>query len=139
MTGGELFAAATESLARSGLGSALNPGHLTGHEEWHHSPVRPGSGEKLRSGMPFQLDMIPTPVREGWALNCEDPIAFGDLDLRNGLKAKYPDVAARIEARRAFMRDRLGVVLSDDILPLSNTPLCLPPFWLAAGRLLVAD
>jgi hypothetical protein len=35
-----------------------------------------------------------------------------------------------------FVRDKLGIAIKDTILPLSSTPLCLPPFWLAAGRLL---
>jgi hypothetical protein len=35
------------------------------------------------------------------------------------------------------MRDSLGVNVKPSILPLSATPLCLPPFWLRPGELLV--
>ena len=139
VTGGDLFASVSEQLARGGLGSALNPGHLTGHEEWHHTPVRPGSTERLCSGMPFQIDVIPVPLPAGQALNCEDPVVFADDALRQELAEKYPAAFARIEARRAFMRDRLGVDVKRSILPLSATPLCLPPFWLRPDQLLVSE
>lgn len=134
--GGAIFEAVTKTLAEGKLRSALNPGHLTGHDEWVHTPIRPGSTERVASGMPFQVDIIPTPLPAGWALNCEDGVAFADATLRAELKAKHPSVAARIEKRRAFMCDELGVAVRDSILPLSATPLCLPPFWLAPRQLL---
>jgi hypothetical protein len=136
VTGGDLYSVVTDKLAQAGLKSALNPGHLTGHEEWMHSPVRPGSTERLRSGMPFQVDVIPTPLAAGWALNCEDPVTFADRDLRAELQDKHPACFARIEARRTFMREELGVDLCEAILPLSSTPLYLPPFWLRPDRVL---
>jgi hypothetical protein len=63
-------------------------------------------------------------------------VVFADPALRDELKARHPAVAGRIEASREFVRDKLGIPIRDSILPLSSTPLCLPPFWLAAGRLL---
>jgi Xaa-Pro aminopeptidase len=137
VAGGTLHAAVTEALAAGGLRPALNPGHLTGHEEWMHSPVRPGSPDRLRSGMPFQVDVIPVPLPDGWTLNCEDPVTFADETLRVDIKARHPDCFARIEARRAFMRNELGVAVRESILPLSSTPLYLPPFWLEPSRVLV--
>jgi len=137
VTGGTLHEAVVRKLAESGLRSALNPGHLTGHEEWMHSPVRPGSPEKLASGMPFQVDVIPVPMPPGWGLNCEDAVTFADTALRDELRAKHPDCFARIEKRQAFMRDQLGVEVKNSILPLSSTPLCVPPFWLRPDHLLV--
>ena len=136
VTGGDMHAAVTDKLAGAGLRPALNPGHLTGHEEWMHSPIRPGSTDRLRSGMPFQVDIIPTPLAAGWALNCEDPVTLADAALLAELKAKHPESFARIQARRAFMRDQLGVRLSEAILPLSSTPLYLPPFWLKPDHVL---
>ena len=136
VAGEAVFSAVRETLARGGLRSALNPGHLTGHDEWVHTPIRSGSDEPVASGMPFQVDIIPTPVRAGWALNCEDGIVFADAALRAELKARHPSVVERIGARRRFARDELGIPIRDSILPLSSTPLCLPPFWLASGRLL---
>jgi hypothetical protein len=138
-TGGDLFTSVTEKLKSAGLNSALNPGHLGSHEEWLHSPVRPGSTERLRSGMPFQVDVIPVPMPAGWALNCEDTIAFADAKLREAIRTKYPEMHARITVRRAFMADKLGVALKDSILPLSDTPLYLPPFWLKANHVLIRE
>jgi hypothetical protein len=137
--GGDLQAAVTDKLASAGLKPALNPGHLTGHEEWMHSPVRPGSLDKLRSGMPFQIDVIPTPMPKGQALNCEDPVTFADVVLRSELKTRHPDCYTRIEARRSFMRDSLGIDVKPSILLLSSTPLYLPPFWLRPDHVLVRD
>jgi hypothetical protein len=137
--GGALHDAVVGKLAQGGLRSALNPGHLTGHEEWMNSPVRPVSKEKIASGMPFQVDVIPVPMPAGWALNCEDAVTFADAGLRGEIAAKHPDCMARIDARRAFMRNELGIDVKANILPLSSTPLCLPPFWLKADLLLVRD
>ena len=58
-------------------------GTSTGHDEWIHTPIREGSAERIASGMPFQVDIIPTPLRTGWALNCEDGVVFAD-PLRSG-------------------------------------------------------
>ena len=137
--GGDLYAAVTDKLASAGLKSALSPGHLTGHEEWMHSPVRPGSLDKLRSGMPFQIDVIPTPIPIGEALNCEDPVTLADATLWSELQAKHPACHARIEARRSFMRDSLGISVRPSILPLSSTPLYFPPFWFRPDHVLVGD
>ena len=136
VAGEAVFEAVAEALARGGLRPALNPGHLTGHDEWIHTPVRKGSAERIASGMPFQVDIIPTPLPTGWALNCEDGVVFAGAALRAELGALHPAAAGRIEARRRFIRDELGISIKDSILPLSSTPLCLPPFWLAPGRLL---
>ena len=136
VTGKAVFESVAARLGRGGLRSALNPGHLTGYDEWIHTPVRPGSDERIASGMPFQVDIIPTPMRAGWALNCEDGVVFANAALRSELKARHPAAVERMEARRRFVRDELGIPIKDSILPLSSTPLCLPPFWLAPGRLL---
>ncbi len=130
VAGGDLFDAATEALRRGGLRSMLSPGHLTGHDEWVHTPVRPGSTETIASGMPFQVDVIPTPMKRGRALNCEDGIVFADAALTADLAARHPQVFARTQGRAAFVRDTIGVTIKDSILLLSSTPLCLPPFWL---------
>lgn len=135
-TGGELFAGVTEVLSQGGLDQALNPGHLVGHDEWVHTPVRPGSTERLRSGMPFQVDVIPVPMKDNWALNHEDSVTFADAALRAELAAFYPDVHARVEARRAFIRSEIGIELKPSILPMSHAPLALPPFWLASDKVL---
>lgn len=137
--GGDLHAAVTDTLARGGLQSLLNPGHLTGHEEWSHTPVRPGSTERLCSGMHMQVDVIPTPMRDGWALNCEDSVVLADATLRAELAVRHPAVMARIDARRRFMTGTLGVDVDESVLPLSSVPLCLAPLWLRADHLLIRE
>ena len=77
--------------------------------------------------MPFQVDIIPTRMRDGWALNCEDGIVFADAALRAELKARHPAVTERIDARRNFVRDELAIAIRDSILPLSSVPLCPRP------------
>lgn len=139
VSGGDLHVAVVAQLARGGLASTLNPGHLGGHEEWLHSPVRPGSSDCLRSGMLFQIDVIPTPIQAGWALNCEDPVVLADAALRSDLATRHPATWERIQARRRFMGNVLGVMPKATILPLSSTPLWLPPFWLAPDQVLVRD
>ncbi len=125
VAGGEIEAAVAEALAPAGIRSMLNPGHLTGYDEWVHSPVFPGSELQIRSGMPFQVDIIPVPLRNGWALNCEDPVTFADAGLRGELARLHPEVAARCAQRRAFVSAELGIDVPEDLLLLSNTPLCL--------------
>lgn len=137
--GAAIHDAVTGVLAQGDLRSLLNPGHLTGHEEWSHTPIRPGSTDRLRSGMHVQVDVIPTPMRDGWALNCEDSIVLADADLRAEVAARHPAVWQRIAARRAFVTDTLGVAIDDAVLPLSNVPLCLPPLWLRSGEVFAND
>ena len=139
VAGGDIYAHVVEVLGRAGLRPALNPGHLVSYDEWSNTPIRIGGRDAIASGMPFQVDVIPVPQRVGQALNCEDTVAFADESLRLEIQQRHPAAWARIETRRAFLRDKLGVELKPSILPLSNTPLCLPPFWLRSGDLLVAE
>ena len=136
-TGGEVQDRVVAALAEGGLRPALNPGHLTGYDEWVHSPVYPGSTDRIASGMPFQCDIIPVPVPPGRAVNCEDPVIFADASLRAALRERYPATWGRIAARQSFMRDHLGIRISDDVLPLSTTPAYLAPLWLAPNKVLV--
>lgn len=139
VSGGTIFDATVAALRQGKLDSALNPGHLIGHDEWSHTPMRPGSRETIRSGMAIQVDVIPVPMPDNWALNNEDSVIIADEALQIELERLYPDVHARIEARRAFMRDEIGLHLKETILPTSNIPLCLMPFWLAPNKLLTLD
>jgi hypothetical protein len=134
--GGEIFATITDLLAGERFASSLNPGHLIHYEEWLDSPIREESDDPIASGMVLQSDIIPTGIRPGWTANCEDTVAIADSQLRGQIKARHPALWARIEARRAFMRDHLGVSVRDEVLPLSCTCAYFTPFWLAPGRAL---
>ncbi|MBE0695747.1 MAG: Xaa-Pro aminopeptidase [Anaerolineaceae bacterium] len=128
--GKEIWRAVETAFAGTGMHSALNPGHLTLIEEWSHSPIRPESTETIHSGMVFQVDIIPTPVKTGWLMNCEDTLAFADASLRAEIQTLYPQLWSRIQKRRSQMR-QLGLTLGEEILPLSDGAAYLPPFWLA--------
>jgi hypothetical protein len=84
--------------------------------------------------MAFQVDVIPATGGPYFTTNIEDGIALADEPLRDELKARYPGLWSRIEARRAFMADALGIALHPDVLPFSNLPAYLPPFVLAPDR-----
>jgi Xaa-Pro aminopeptidase len=130
VTGGELQAIIDERLGDPFFGIFLNPGHQIHLDEWVSSPVWPGSTVALRSGMALQVDIIPATGTPWFTTNIEDGIALANEPLRNAFAAGYPAAWARIEARRAFMRDALGIDLHPDVLPLSSIPAWLPPFLL---------
>ncbi len=135
--GGEIEAAVKEALAKAGLRSAFTPGHLGGHDEWLHSTTAPGSATGWRSGALVQCDIIPAPMPAGRALNCEDALVLADETLRAEIAVKHPELMERFLARQKFMREVLGIGISDDYLPLSDWPHCLPPFWLRPGAILI--
>ncbi|HEX4897802.1 MAG TPA: hypothetical protein VFV53_05525 [Candidatus Limnocylindrales bacterium] len=133
VTGGELQGIITERLGDPFFGIFLNPGHQIGLDEWVGSPIFPGSPIELRSGMVLQVDIIPATGGPYFTTNIEDGVALADAGLRATLAGAYPELWARVTARRAFMRDALGIELHPDVLPLSNIPAYLPPFLLRPG------
>jgi hypothetical protein len=136
-SGGEIFQEITGLLEGEAFASSLNPGHLIHYEEWLDSPIRAGSSDPIASGMVLQSDIIPTGIRPGWTANCEDTVAVGDADLRAAIESQHPELWSRITARRAFMRDSLGIRVRDEVLPLSPTCGYFPPFWLDVERALI--
>jgi Xaa-Pro aminopeptidase len=112
------------------FGIFLNPGHQIHLDEWVNSPISKDSDIELRSGMAMQVDVIPATGSPYFTTNIEDGIALADQALRTELAAGYPDAWGRIEARRKFMSQSLGIDLHPDVLPLSNIPAYLPPFLL---------
>jgi Xaa-Pro aminopeptidase len=133
-TGGALHDIIAARLGDPFFGIFLNPGHQIQFDEWVNSPVSPGSTVELRSGMALQVDIIPATGTDYFTTNIEDGVALADASLRRELAARFPDAWSRITARRAFVRDELGIALHDDVLPLSNLACYLPPFVLAPDR-----
>ena len=82
----------------------------------------------------MQVDVIPATGTPWFTSNIEDGIAIADEALRGELAERDPALWRRVQARRAFMRDALGIELHEDVLPLSNIPAWLPPFLLDTGR-----
>ncbi len=134
VTGGSLDALVRARLGDPFFGVALNPGHLIHLDEWMNTPIYHGSTETLRSGQAIQLDIIPATGTAYATANIEDGIALLDGDGRAAFAEKFPAAWSRIEARRAFMADRLGIRLKPEVLPLSNLAGCLSPYMLAPQR-----
>jgi hypothetical protein len=134
LPGGALQAIIDRHLGDPFFGIFLNPGHQIHLDEWVNSPISPGSTIPLRSGMAFQVDIIPATGGPYFTTNIEDGIALADEPLREAFAASYPSAWARIEARRRFMADALGIRLHPDVLPFSNLPAYLPPFLLRPDR-----
>jgi len=118
------------------FGIFLNPGHQIHNDEWVNSPVGPGSEVELQSGMAMQVDIIPATGTPYFTTNIEDGIAFADDALRAEIASLFPEMWHRIEERRRFMRDELGIELHPDVLPLSNIPAYLPPFLLSPDQVM---
>lgn len=129
MSGGELYQLIETVLPKEVYGWSLNPGHLTADEEWLSSPVWKGSNQILKSGMLLQADIIPSVPGYGGA-GAESGIALADEELRHQLKEYYPDVWKRIEDRRSYMKAELGLILHQEVLPLSCLTGYYRPFML---------
>lgn len=111
----------------------LNAGHLIHLDEWVSSPIYPDSEIPIHSGMAIQTDVIPY-SRTYFSTRMEDGIVIADSSLQQQLHTEYPDCYARCLARRDFMRDTLHMDVPDDVLPLSNIPAIVPPYFLAPNR-----
>ena len=129
-TGGALQEIIDRRLGEPFFGTFLNAGHQIHLDEWVNSPVAAGSTIELRSGMALQADIIPATGTDYFTTNIEDGLALADLSLRDAFAASYPAAWERIQARRRFMHDALGIALHPDVLPLSDIPAYLPPFLL---------
>jgi hypothetical protein len=84
--------------------------------------------------MAFQVDIIPATGTDYFTTNIEDGIALADESMRIAFSERYPGAWARIQARRDFMGNHLGIDLHPDVLPFSNIPAHLPPFVLSPDR-----
>jgi hypothetical protein len=134
--GGALHEIVARHLGDPFFGIFLNPGHQIHLDEWVNSPMAPGSTIELRSGMAFQVDIIPATGTDYFTTNIEDGIALADETLRDAFAARYPEAWSRIQARRRFMDEALGIRLHPDVLPFSNIPAYLPPFLLRPDRVM---
>ncbi len=137
VSGGELDAIIKRHLGDPFFGLFLPPGHLIHIDEWMNTPIYPNSSETVQSGQAIQVDIIPATGSAYFTSNIEDGIAILDAAGRAAFAERYPDAWARIEARRAFMADVVGIHLKPEILPLCNIAAALPPFILAPDRIML--
>lgn len=127
--GGALAQLVAEQLPYDQYGIFLNPGHLIHLDEWVSSPIYPGSKIPLHSGMALQVDVIPSSPRY-FSTRMEDGVVLADAPLRQALEQQYPACYARCQQRREFMINTLGFELAEEVLPLSNIPGIVPPYFL---------
>jgi hypothetical protein len=135
--GGELQAIVDRHLGDAFFGVTLNPGHQLHLDEWVNSPVFPGSTIELRSGTALQCDIIPATGTPYFTTNIEDGVALADESLRGAFAATYPDAWERVQGRRHFMTETLGIDLHPDVLPFSNLAAHLTPFLLRIDRAMI--
>lgn len=134
--GGELHEAVLSRIGDPFFGVSLNPGHLIHLDEWMNSPIAENSAVPLRSGMALQVDVIPATNSPWFTTNVEDGLALADEPLRARFAQRHPEAWRRIERRRRFMTDVLGIQLRPEVLPFSNIPAYLPPFLLSPRRVM---
>jgi hypothetical protein len=131
---GEVFAAAEAARDDCLYTFCVNTGHYIHLDEWLSSPFWRGSSIPLPSGSAIQADIIPVTRPPGICVNMEDGILLADAKLRAELKRRYPALYRRCQARRRFMTEDLGYQLSDEVLPLGNTPGAYFPCLLDTAR-----
>lgn len=136
---GELYEIIHNEIGDPFFGVKLNPGHYIHIDEWVHSPVFKGSELRFKSGMALQVDVIPGTGTAYHTSNIEDGIALADEDLRTEIAEKFPEMWERVQARRKFMAEVIGIKLKPEVLPFSNIPAYLPPYMLSPGRALVVN
>lgn len=136
MTGDELYALVEKVLPQEEYHWGLCPGHLTAEEEWMSSPIYKGSKETLKSGMMLQVDIIPSVPGYG-GVSAESTVALADEALRGQIQKEYPDLWKRIEERRTYLEETLGIPLPPELLPMCSTVAYLRPFLLNKDRALV--
>ena len=87
----------------------------------------------------MQVDIIPATGTRYFTTNIEDGIALADPALRKEFADRYPEAWGRIGARRRYMANVLGIELHPDVLPFSNIPAYLPPFFLRPDRVMTVN
>ena len=135
MLGKEIYELVERNLPKDNYNWVLNPGHLTGDEEWLSSMIYPNSLDIIQSGMLMQVDIIPS-VKGYAGISVECTIGLADETLRNELKKDYPKLWDAIILRQQFLRNELGIMISDEILPMSDTVAYCRPYLLDKTKVL---
>ena len=128
-SGGEIFKTIKESIGDfEKFGIGLNPGHFIHTEEWTNSIFFERSPYQIKSGMAIQCDIIAFPGKPFVGVHVEDGIVIADEKIRADIQTQYPQSWKRIALRRKYMKDVLGINLSEDVLPVSNIQATLFPY-----------
>jgi len=73
----------------------------------------------------------------GLFMDPQDGIALAGAALRKEIQDRFPGCWGRLQQRRTFMQQSLGVALDQSVLPLGNMPAWLPPYVLDLEMALV--
>ncbi len=136
MSGGDMFRIIDSVLPRNEYGWTLCPGHLTAEEEWLCSPIYENSEEELKSGMIFQIDILPS-VPGLPSSNAESTVVLAGRELRKEIEEQYPEMYERMKKRREYLRNKLGIRISEDILPMCSSVAYMRPCLLSHEYALV--
>ena len=128
--GGAVEAQVQKIIDRDLYSLMLNPGHNLHLEEWVGSIFAPENKEALYSGMVLQSDLIPMSKGPFCYSNAEDGVVLADERLRAEIQNIYPEMWERINLRKIFLREKIGIVLHDSVLPISDTCGTYAPYAL---------
>lgn len=135
MLGGTMWQTINSVFSQHVYHWSLNPGHLTADEEWLSSPIYENSADPIRSGMMFQIDLIPSvPGYPG--TGCEDTVLIADEQLKDQIALQYPELWSRLQQRCEYLKSTLGIHLSPDVLPMSDFVAFYAPYTLRNNQVL---
>ncbi len=137
ISAGEITEKVEAARDKSVFDFAVNTGHTLHLDEWVNSPFTIGSTIKLYSGMALQMDIIPMSKGEFVCANMEDGVVLADEKLRSDWAEKFPASWRRIQQRREFMINQIGIKIKLEVLPLSNTPAYYNPYLMSSKRVAV--
>ena len=73
-----------------------------------------------------------------FSTNLEDGVVILNKKDREIFKDKYPEEMKRIDKRREFIINQIGINLKPEVMPLSNIPCYLSPYILNFSKAIVA-
>jgi len=139
ISGADVFSLVEAEFPPERFGWTLNPGHFIGDDEWVSSPFSRGSGTVLKSGSYLQFDLIPDPPRPQRGANMEDGFVVADESLRAQIASGNPQIGKRFARRRAYLKDALGIRISEDLLPMSDLAGFYTPFLMERNKAFVVS
>lgn len=136
MKGGEMYDLIAHVLPKETFHWYLCPGHTTAEEEWMSSPIYAGSEEVMESGEIFETDIIPSV--EGYnGVSAESTCAIAAAPLQEEIQREYPEMWRRIENRRKYIKEVLGINLHPNVLPMCSTLGYMRPLALSRKAAIV--
>lgn len=129
VSGGQIYEAISNEIGDlSEFGIKLNPGHLIHTDEWTNSPFKLGCKEILCSGMMIQCDFTAARPDQNLIAHAEDGVILADENTRKLIKEISPSAWGRMQTRRRFMIEELGIQIAEDVLPTSDLPGVIIPY-----------